>query len=122
MHKATNSPVYVRMHTVAVPVCVVMRRNQPRTFEQRHVVQHFERATLRNNLPTIENRAPVGNIFQAIQIVRRRDHRLPPAAPRPQQIDNLRLALGIERRRRLVQQQYLRIQNCLLYTSPSPRD
>src|SRR5262245_53621691 len=92
-------------------VPVAMGMNQTRPAEQGLIVQQFDRRSLRRDLPSLKDEAVIGDIFNCVQVVRRRDYRFSSAAPANEQVDNLTLTLWIERIRWLVQEQHIGIEN-----------
>lgn len=103
-------PVRVAMK-LAWGMHVAMSMYQIRAKEQGVVIQNLRRSSCSDNAAALEDMTRIGNIFDEVEIVSGGDNRLPATAAADQEIDHLALALGIKRRRGLVQQQNFGIED-----------
>src|SRR5262245_30720578 len=92
-------------------VPVSMGMSQARPPEQVYIAQQIGRNPLRRDLTSLKDETVIGDVFNYVKVVRRRDYRFRSAAPANEQVDNLTLTLRIERICRLVQEQHIGIEN-----------
>ena len=90
---------------------VAMRVNQARPREQRQVMQDISRRPFSDNASALKNITSIRDVFKAVEIVRGGDHGLSAFTPGYEKIDDLTLALGIERGGGLIKQQHFWIEN-----------
>ena len=75
------------------------------------VSEHGRGRPLRDQSAGLKHEAIVGDFLDAIQIVRGGDDRPAGVLPAGQQVNRLALAAGVERRRWLIEQEHLRIED-----------
>src|SRR5471032_1054851 len=101
--------VRVRVNLAGL-VTVAMSVNQVGAFQQSLIPQQLRGFTMSGDFTRLEDEAVIRDVFNQSQVVRCRNHRLAAIAPTDQQIDDLALALGVERRRGLIEQQHFGIE------------
>ena len=92
-------------------VLMVMQPHELDALKQGVIVENIERGAFGGDPAPVENGAPAGNVYQIIEIVRGKDNRPVAISPGNQQVENLTLARGVERRGWLVQQQDIGIED-----------
>ena len=85
--------------------------HQVRFRQQWLISQQVTRFAARQYFALLHYEAVIGNILNQTQIVSCGDHGLAAIAPADQQVDDLALAAGVERRGRLVEQQNFRVEH-----------
>ncbi len=84
--------MFMRNSAMQVPV----RVDQVRRFQQSRVGQHLRRSSVGYHRPVFQHHRAFCNLSQYLQLVRRRDDRLPPVIPAFQQFDHLALAARVQ--------------------------